>query len=124
MSKGFGSHLRKLRKQNSKYSQQQMADMLNISRSTYTYYETGKSEPGQDKLKKLCEILNVDFNTLLSYSDPGYLNAKVASGESGAEMFNSLSPSEEQIVLALRNMNSEEREYIGKQITKIIKSNK
>ena len=101
-----------------------MADMLNISRSTYTYYETGKSEPGQDKLKKLCDILNVDFNTLLSYSDSAQLNAKVASGEAGGEMFKSLSPSEEQIVLALRNMNSEEREYIGKQITKIIKANK
>lgn len=100
-----------------------MADMLNISRSTYTYYETGKSEPGQDKLKKLCDILNVDFNTLLSYSDSAQLNAKVASGESGAELFKSLSPSEEQIVLALRNMNSEEREYIGKQINKIIKGN-
>lgn len=124
MSKGFGSHLRTLRKQYSKYSQQQMADMLNISRSTYTYYETGKSEPGQDKLKKLCDILNVDFNTLLSYSDSAQLNAKVASGEAGGEMFKSLSPSEEQIVLALRNMNSEEREYIGKQITKIIKANK
>ena len=124
MSKGFGSHLRNLRKHNSKYSQQQMADMLNISRSTYTYYETGKSEPGQDKLKKLCDILNVDFNTLLSYSDTAPLNAKVASGDSGVELFKSLSPSEEQIILALRSMNSEEREYIGKQITKIIKGNK
>ncbi len=124
MSKGFGRHLRELRKQNSKYSQQEMAEMLNISRSTYTYYETGKSEPGQDKLKKLCSILNVDFNTLLNYSDSYELGAKVASGEAGSEMYKSLSPSEEQIILAYRNMNSEEKEYIGKQITKIVKGDK
>lgn len=98
--------------------------MLNISRSTYTYYETGKSEPGQDKLKKLCEILQVDFNTLLSYSDSSELEVKVASGEAGGDMYKSLSPSEEQFILALRSMNTEEREFIGKQITKIIKGGK
>lgn len=124
MSKEFGRHLRDLRKQNSKYSQQEMADMLNISRSTYTYYETGKSEPGQDKLKKLCDILNVDFNTLLNYADYNEFGAKVASGDSGVDLVKSLSSSEEQIVLALRSMNSEEREYIGTQITKIIKNNR
>ncbi len=120
MSKSFGRHLRDLRKKHSKYSQRDMADMLNISRSTYTYYETGKSEPGQEKLKKICDILNVDFNTLLGYSDEG-LTALVASGDSGNELFGALSPNEEQIILAYRSMNSEEKEFIGKQITKIVK---
>lgn len=119
MSKSFGRHLRDLRKKHSKYSQQEMADMLNISRSTYTYYETGKSEPGQEKLRKICDILDVDFNTLLGYSDRELL-AGVAGGES-ADLFKNLTPSEEQIILAYRSMNSEEKEYIGKQITKIIK---
>ena len=120
MSKSFGRHLRDLRKNNSKYSQQEMADMLNISRSTYTYYETGKSEPGQEKLKKICDILNVDFNTLLGYSEEG-LMAMAASDDGFDENFGVLTPSEEQIILAYRSMNSEEKEFIGKQITKIIK---
>ncbi|MCR5652892.1 MAG: helix-turn-helix domain-containing protein [Ruminococcus sp.] len=119
MSKSFGRHLRDLRKNNSKYSQQEMADMLNISRSTYTYYETGKSEPGQEKLKKICEILNVDFNTLLGYSDEGIFAA--AAEDIVDENFTGLTPSEEQIILAYRSMNTEEKEYIGKQITKIVK---
>ncbi len=121
MSKSFGRHLRDIRKNNSTYSQQDMADMLNISRSTYTYYETGKSEPGQEKLRKLCDILNVDFNTLLGYADES-VSVMVASDEqNNHEAFGSLSASEEQIILAYRSMNSEEKEYIGKQITKIIK---
>ena len=120
MSKSFGRHLRYLRKTNSKFSQQEMADMLNISRSTYTYYETGKSEPGQEKLKKICDILNVDFNTLLGYTEEG-LVAAAASDDVVDENFGNLTPSEEQIILAYRSMNTEEKEYIGKQITKIIK---
>ena len=121
MSKLFGRHLRDLRKNNSKYSQQEMADMLNISRSTYTYYETGKSEPGQEKLKKICDILNIDYNTLLGYADEG-LTAMFASSDDTIERsFGALTPSEEQIILALRSMNSEEKEYISKQINKMVK---
>lgn len=66
MSKDFGEHLRELRKEKG-YTQKVMADMLNINRSTYTYYETGKSQPSFEKLKKLCEILDVDYNTILDY---------------------------------------------------------
>ena len=66
MSKEFGVHLRKLRKEKG-YTQQQMADMLNISRSTYTYYETGKSQPSFQNLKKLREIFEIDYNTILDF---------------------------------------------------------
>lgn len=66
MSKAFGTHLRKLRKENG-YTQQQMAEMLNVGRSTYTYYETGNSEPSFQNLKKLCEIFDIDYNTMLDY---------------------------------------------------------
>lgn len=122
MSKSFGRHLRDLRKQHSKYSQQEMADMLNISRSTYTYYETGKSEPGQEKLKRICEILKIDFNTLLGYTEDE-TRLKVASGgDDIGEEFKRLTANEEQIILAYRSMNTEEKEFITKQITKIMKS--
>ncbi len=120
MSKSFGRHLRDLRKKHSKFSQQEMADMLNISRSTYTYYETGKSEPGQEKLKKICDILGVDFNTLLGYTEEG-ITALVASDDSKSEPVVALTPNEEKLILAYRSMNSEEKEYIGKQVTKIVK---
>lgn len=66
MSKEFGEHLRRLRKERG-YTQQQMAYILNIGRSTYTYYETGKSEPSYDKLKILCSVFDTDFNSILDY---------------------------------------------------------
>lgn len=67
MSKDFGENLRRIRKSNTKYSQEDMARLLNISRSTYTYYETGKSEPNFDNLRKIRKILDVDFNSLLDF---------------------------------------------------------
>ena len=40
----LGPCLRKLRLK-AGYSQKNVADLLNVSRSTYTYYETGKTSP-------------------------------------------------------------------------------
>lgn len=47
------------------WTQQQIADMLNINRTTYTKYELGTSEPSLEILKKIASLLRVDINTLL-----------------------------------------------------------
>lgn len=46
-------------------SQQQVADALNIDRSTYTKYETGKSDPNINTLVKIAKIFNIDPVELL-----------------------------------------------------------
>lgn len=66
MSFEFGEHLKDLRFEKG-YSQAEIAKMMCIDRTTYTKYETGKSQPDIEKLKKLCEIFEVDYNTLLDY---------------------------------------------------------
>ena len=40
--------------------------MLYINRTTYTKYETNKSEPPLDVIYKLAKIFNCDFNTMFS----------------------------------------------------------
>lgn len=52
--------LKKLR-ENCGYTQQQVADALNLERSTYTYYETGKTTPDINTIVKLAKIFNVSF---------------------------------------------------------------
>ena len=42
-----------------------MADKLNINRTTLTKYETGVTEPDFERLKLICELLDVDYNTIL-----------------------------------------------------------
>lgn len=41
------------------FSQQNIADVLNVSRSTYTYYETGKTTPDPATLNRIAKILGV-----------------------------------------------------------------
>ena len=56
--------LKRLR-ENSGYTQQQIANALSVERSTYTYYETGKTTPDIKTLSKLAKIFNVTLAELL-----------------------------------------------------------
>ena len=62
MAKGFGGtnsflaeRLRQARLQ-AGYSQQNIADALNVNRATYTYYETGHTTPGIADLYLLSQL--------------------------------------------------------------------
>ncbi len=47
------------------YSQEYMAEMLNISQSTYACLESGKTAMRVDRLFQILQILQVDFHSLL-----------------------------------------------------------
>lgn len=50
-------------------SQQDIADKLGVERSTYTYYESGRTEPSINMLSRILEIYNVSYGLNLSYDD-------------------------------------------------------
>lgn len=54
-------------------SQQQVADLLNVHRSTYSYYELGTTEPSLDNLLRLSRMFRVDLYELLELERPGGL---------------------------------------------------
>lgn len=56
--------LKRLR-ENSGYTQQQIANALSVERSTYSYYETGKTTPDIKTLSKLAKIFNVSLSEIL-----------------------------------------------------------
>lgn len=60
----FASKL-KFYRQNSGLTQKQVADALHIERTTYTYYENGKTLPNIITLKKLSKIFNVPIEYLI-----------------------------------------------------------
>ena len=45
--------------------QREIAELLNLERSTYTYYETGKIHPSLSSLMKLALLYNVTTDFLL-----------------------------------------------------------
>jgi len=51
------------------FSQQQIADKLNIHRATYSYYELGRTEPSVDNLIRLARIFNITVSELLGVED-------------------------------------------------------
>ena len=74
---GFGKKLKAARKSRG-YTQQQIADLMKIDKSTYCGYETGKRQPDVQKIKQLSEILGVSGDTLL---ETGYEKAPTEPGE-------------------------------------------
>lgn len=64
----LANNLKWLRMQNG-YSQKNIADILQIDRSTYAYYELGKSRPDMETVKKLALLYRVDSTFLLQPHD-------------------------------------------------------
>ena len=62
----FSQNLKNLRIKN-KMTQEQLANELNIARSTINNYEQGASEPNIENLKKLAQIFHVTLENLLGY---------------------------------------------------------
>ncbi len=67
MSK-FSIRLRELR-QSKNLSQQKLADLLGISKSSINMYERGEREPGLDLLEAIADFFNVDIDYLLGKSN-------------------------------------------------------
>lgn len=60
----FGERLKQLR-QASNRTQQEIADLLGVSRSAYSHFENGRNEPDKDTLVKLANIFDVTTDYLL-----------------------------------------------------------
>lgn len=61
---GFSEQLKKARL-SMNYTQQQVAELMGITKSTYCGYETGKRQPDVAKIKQLATILNTSGDILL-----------------------------------------------------------
>lgn len=61
----FAQQLRKARIK-SGLTQQQVADTVNINRTTYAKYELGRSKPGITLIRAFVKLYNTDYNKLFS----------------------------------------------------------
>ena len=109
----LGMRLRKFRKENG-YSQSHIANVLGIERSTYTYYETGKTTPSISVLKLLAKIYNVSLMELLmDESQAGQLRDSSRSDSfDHIKYIYDLSADERLLVGIFRSATPEEQEEI------------
>ena len=103
----FGETLTFYRKQKG-YTQQQIADILGINRTTYTKYETSVTEPSIEMLRHLSQLLDVDFNALLGM----VLREKDVNDEKPE----TLSPEEVALVQAYRRLSPQQQEELRRQL--------
>ena len=61
--------IRKLRKERN-LTQQQVAEHLQIDRSTYAYYESGRARINIDVLVKLAHFYQVSYATIIGRPEP------------------------------------------------------
>lgn len=97
---GFSEQLKKARLEIG-YTQQQIADIMKISKSTYCGYETGKRQPDVAKIKLLAKILNTSGDILL---ETGINNIAINK--------NHFSDKEKKLVYDFRNLNEQGQDYI------------
>lgn len=97
----FGARIYELRRAGG-LTQQAVAERLQIHRTTYTKYETGRATPDQQGLVRLAEIFGVSVDCLLGHcSDGGVADA---TGESV-----SLTAEEQALVQLFRRLTEEQR---------------
>ena len=106
----LGMRLRKFRKENG-YSQSHIANVLGIERSTYTYYETGKTVPVIFDLMRLADLYDTSMDDLLGFhadqSDP------LAFGDPRQPVRTSVRRQERYLSEVVQDLSSEERQLLA-----------
>lgn len=136
--KELGIRLKHYR-ENCELSQQQVANVLNIDRSTYTYYETGKTTPSASMLLKLSKIYNVPCAVFLECINQELaLGSKVADSiddkksnrkmRDGNYMLDiddkiySLEKEEKEFLIAYRALNKEKKQELDNFLQELLKN--
>ena len=113
----ISSALKKFR-EGSGYTQQQMADALGIDRSTYAYYETGKTSPSIKTLLKIKDILNVSIEELLESEHTQHRFFDISSSRDDFDKIYELSKKEKSLVSIYRSLPPELQNEILHDVSK------
>lgn len=101
--------LRIIRVQNG-LSQQQIADVLGISRSAYCGYETGRRSPGLDIIIKLSNFYKISMDKFVGQIVPEYVfDSQFYEGQTDTHYLSQLSKSEREIIVDFRRLNDNEK---------------
>ena len=90
-------------------TQQMVAENLNIHRTTYTKYETGKASPDQESLLTLARLFRVSVGYLLGQEDS--ICHTESALENGAGI-TTLSPQEQELLQTFRRLSEPEQKRL------------
>ena len=99
-------------------TQQNVADVLNISRSSYAYYESGTHEPSLETVSTLAKMYNVSIDQIVN-SDFVLRAPEVPYKTMELQYFDELTEEERKIIIKYRVMSDENKEQIKKQVDEL-----
>lgn len=62
--------LREIRKSRG-LTQEELGDLVGLTKASISFYESGKQDPGVDTLKRIADVLNVSVDNLLGREEQG-----------------------------------------------------
>lgn len=105
------STLRILRKANG-YTQKQIADKLNIDRSTYSYYELGKINPSISSMVILSDLYGLSLDEMVHYDEAADTTLSAASSPVGYDVSLILSEDEKKLIASYRKLSMAAKEDV------------
>ena len=130
-SSKFSLTLRQCR-ENAGLTQKQVAEALNMERSTYAYYETGTTHPSGSMIMKLARIFNIPYSVFMeAVGDTEFDNSpedlKKTTLESDSwlkrEKMYTLPKNEQSLLVLFRSLTAEQKQEIIEKIEELKKSN-
>lgn len=121
----MNNKLKELRK-NSALTQKQIADVLGIDRSTYSYYENGKASPSLSVLMRIAKVFNVTLDYVIYGDDSKTVHTNVLSDNnslySRADSFVNLSDTEKNLLMYSRLLDTDSVDELVKYAENLVKS--
>lgn len=127
----FSLVLRQCR-ENSGLTQKQVADALNVERSTYAYYETGTTHPSGSMIIKLSNIFNVNYSVFMdavgdtefdsNEEDENFTTLSDNSWRERERIY-TLPKSEQNLIVSFRSLYGEQKQSILNLIKEMQKEN-
>lgn len=123
----MNNKLKELRK-NSALTQKQIADVIGIDRSTYSYYENGKASPSLEVLIKIAKVFNVTLDYII-YGEESKTVQPVSvltdnyTSYSKVDSFVNLSLEEKNLLMYSRLLDSDSLKKLVDFADELVKSN-
>lgn len=118
---GFPEQLKNARKKMG-LTQQQIADQMGITKSTYCGYETGKRQPDVKKIKQLALILNTSGDILLE-TNISLSNSNIEKESHSNIMDKDFDEDVQRLISLYRELNDTDKALIENMINSLAEKN-
>lgn len=106
--------LLKQKRKNAGLTQSQISSALNLKRSTYAYYEIGRTLPSIKTINKISKVLGIDISVLINaiVDDESDITTLSPDSYKEHEKFYNLKDDEQDVILAYRLLSTSRKSEI------------